>query len=276
MGVINIMEVARKASQKPVIINVTTDKVYENQEWIWAYRENEKLGGNDPYSASKACSEIVTNSYIKSFFKGSGIKVATARAGNVIGGGDMSIDRLIPDYFRSLQMNKPLTIRNPLATRPWQHVLEPVSGYIKLAENLSLDNDEKFCGAWNFGPLGDAISVGEVINRLIAITGGKPFQLDDNFNPHEAQSLMLDSTKARKLLGWYPKLSIDEALTLTYQWFQQAQSGSDLLKLSFNKYLNLSKMSRFEEKPTSFNGLFEVNRNILRDNRVIWSVVLYK
>ena len=241
MGVINIMEVARKASQKPVIINVTTDKVYENQEWIWAYRENEKLGGNDPYSASKACSEIVTNSYIKSFFKGSGIKVATARAGNVIGGGDMSIDRLIPDYFRSLQMNEPLTIRNPLATRPWQHVLEPVSGYIKLAENLSLDNDEKFCGAWNFGPLGDAISVGEVINRLIAITGGKPFQLDDNFNPHEAQSLMLDSTKARKLLGWYPKLSIDEALTLTYQWFQQAQSGSDLLKLS------LQQISEFEQ-----------------------------
>jgi CDP-glucose 4,6-dehydratase len=224
MGVVNLLESVRRSPSiiAPVIVNITTDKVYKNNEWHWPYREPEPLGGNDPYSASKACSEIITNSYVKSYFNDSVIRVATARAGNVIGGGDMSVDRLIPDYFRALSNNQEIRIRNPLATRPWQHVTEPLAGYLKLAELLYSEDGGSYVGAWNFGPNGEPVSVEEVLNKLSEISAGKKFSLDSNSNPHEAQSLMLDSSKARNLLGWRPKLGLNQALSMTFDWFQES------------------------------------------------------
>ena len=228
LGVVNILEAVRVSSLEPTIINITTDKVYANKEWIWAYREPEALGGNDPYSASKACSEIITHSYMQSFFKNSSVKIATARAGNVIGGGDMSRDRLVPDYLRSFKENEEIVIRNPHATRPWQHVLEPVLGYIQLAERISSTEGKDFIGAWNFGPSGDPCAVSAVVDKLSDISGGKKYQLDPKSNPHEEQALMLDSAKARKLLDWKPKLTLDEALKLTFDWFQSSFKSSDM------------------------------------------------
>ena len=235
MGVVNVLEAVRRSSLETIIINVTTDKVYANKEWIWAYREPEALGGNDPYSASKACSEIITHSYMQSFFNGSSVKVATARAGNVIGGGDMSSDRLIPDYFRSLMSDNEIILRNPLATRPWQHVIEPVWGYLMLAEKLSSSNSDDYIGAWNFGPSGDPVSVSEVVDNLTKISHGKSYVLDVNSNPHEAQALMLDSAKARKLLGWKPKLTLDEALNMTFSWFEQSLRNESMRELTISQ-----------------------------------------
>lgn len=235
MGVVNILEAVRVSDLEPTIVNVTTDKVYANKEWIWAYREPEALGGNDPYSASKACSEIITNSYMQSFFKDSSVKIATARAGNVIGGGDMSPDRLVPDYLSALIANDELVIRNPQATRPWQHVIEPVLGYLLLAEKMSSSKNHEFIGAWNFGPSGDPISVSRVVDRLASISGGKKYQLDLKSNPHEAQALMLDSAKARKLIGWKPKLTLDQALKLTFDWFRSSLQSSDMQAITISQ-----------------------------------------
>ena len=235
MGVVNILEAVRRSSAEPIIVNVTTDKVYSNKEWIWAYREPEALGGNDPYSASKACSEIITHSYMHSFFKGSAIQIATARAGNVIGGGDMSKDRLIPDYLRSYITDDEIVLRNPLATRPWQHVLEPVFGYLKLAEKMATSKVDEFSGAWNFGPSGDPVSVSDVIDNLANIAKGKHYKLDESCNPHEAQELMLDSAKARKFLGWQPKLKLDDALKMTFSWFKQSLQDMDMYEFTVSQ-----------------------------------------
>ena len=228
MGVLNVLEAVRMSRLEPIIVNVTTDKVYANKEWIWAYREPDALGGNDPYSASKACSEIITHSYMHSFFKNSSVKIATARAGNVIGGGDMSRDRLVPDYLRSFKDNEQLIVRNPNATRPWQHVIEPVLGYLQLAEKMSSAEKIDFTGAWNFGPSGDPTSVSTLVDKLAAISRGKKYQIDPKSNICEAQALTLDSTKARKLLGWKPKLTLDESLKLTFDWFQSALHDNDM------------------------------------------------
>ncbi len=241
MGVVNLFEVVKSSNLEPVIINITTDKVYENNEMIWAYRENEKLGGNDPYSASKACSEIITNSYMKSFFKDTSVKIATARAGNVVGGGDMSKDRLVPDYFRALIRNEKIFLRNPKASRPWQHVLEPIHGYIKLAEKLFQNDGKSYIGSWNFGPIEDSLEVGEIINKLSYISKGPAFELDMNSNPHESQSLMLDSAKARKYLNWKPKLNIDETLSLTYDWFIKSIEEQEMLDFSQSQILDYQK-----------------------------------
>lgn len=235
MGVVNLLEAVRKSSASPAILNVTTDKVYENKEWIWAYREHEPLGGADPYSASKACSEILTNSYMQSFFKGSRTKVATARAGNVIGGGDMSVDRLIPDFLRAFSRDEHLVLRNPFATRPWQHVLEPISGYIRLAEMLSSDTGLNYATSWNFGPSDDPIAANQVVDKLSKISGSKNYILDENPNPNEAQSLMLDSAKARSALDWRPKLTLDEALLLTFDWYQSSKQENDMLSFTANQ-----------------------------------------
>ena len=228
MGVINILEAVRNSNSEPIMVNVTTDKVYANKEWLWAYREIEEIGGNDPYAASKACSEIATNSYMQSFFKGTAIRLATARAGNVIGGGDMSRDRLIPDYFRAITNDDEIILRNPLATRPWQHVLEPLAGYMKLAEVLHSNKGAEYVGSWNFGPMGDPVAVSEVVNILSRITGGKTFRFDQEANSTEAQSLMLDSAKARGDLDWRPKLSLEEALKMTCVWFAKSQENIDM------------------------------------------------
>jgi CDP-glucose 4,6-dehydratase len=235
IGVVNVLESVRQLGIKPIMINVTTDKVYENNEWLWAYRENEKLGGHDPYSASKACAELVSHSYIKSYFGQNGPRLATARAGNVIGGGDMSENRLVPDFLRAFKKNETLSLRNPKASRPWQHVLDPVFGYITLAEKLGSLDGEKYIGSWNFGPRGDAVSVGNVVKMLSEISEGPVYTVDDSFNPHEAQSLMLDSTLARLKLGWDPKVDLSSALKWTFDWFVASGKNTDMMSYSIEQ-----------------------------------------
>lgn len=233
IGTINILEAVRQTNSVKSVVIVTTDKVYENREWLWAYRENERLGGFDPYSNSKACAELAVATYRNSFFSESNCLIATARAGNVIGGGDWSKDRLLPDVFRSLVFDEKLEIRNPASIRPWQHVLEPLAGYMKLAEKL-YHGERDFAGAWNFGPSDeDAKPVGSILEKIKEI-----WEEDINWEtaregqPHEAGILKLDSTKARNHLGWQPKLSLDEAIKLTAEWYRAFRDGKDLIELT--------------------------------------------
>jgi len=233
MGTVNVMESARRCSSVRAIVNVTTDKCYENQEWHWGYRENDPLGGYDPYSNSKACSELVTSSYRRSFLDAAGIRVATARAGNVIGGGDWAIDRLIPDLVRALTNGETIQIRNPDAIRPWQHVLEPLSGYLVLCQRLYLDG-EKYAQAWNFGPRdSDAKSVEWIVNRMLdkwpAEHSG--YRVDAQDQVHEAKMLKLDCSKAFNELGWTPRWSLDTALNATIEWFAGYLQGLDIKRL---------------------------------------------
>ncbi len=223
LGTLNVLECARKAESVRVILNVTTDKVYKNNEWIWAYRENEDLGGYDPYSCSKSCSELITESYRKSFLSKEGILIATARAGNVIGGGDWAADRLVPDTIAALHNNRPVILRNPTSIRPWQHVLEPLSGYLMLAERMYTYGSE-WEGAWNFGPEeDDSHTVDWISNELHSLWGCKEsFDYDiKDTNLHEAETLKLCITKAKVKLGWNPRYRIKDALKLTVDWYKQ-------------------------------------------------------
>lgn len=238
MGTVNVFEAVRKCKGVRAVINVTTDKCYENKEWIWGYRENEPLGGYDPYSNSKACSEFVTAAYRSSFFNPSeyekhGVAVASARAGNVIGGGDWATDRLIPDCVRALLKDKKIIVRNLKAIRPWQHVLEPLSGYMLLAEKLYTEGS-KFTGAWNFGPDdADAKPVEWVVNCLCKKWGrNATYIVDKGRHPHEANYLKLDCSKAKKELGWKPQRDLDCALEKTVEWYKAYQNKEDLMKLS--------------------------------------------
>ena len=221
LGTVNLLECVRQIGKDVTVINVTTDKCYENQEWIWPYRENEKLGGHDPYSASKACSEIVSYAYAKSFLLNENkFKIATARAGNVIGGGDTSYDRLIPDFFRCLDAGIRINLRNPLATRPWLHVVEPIHGYALLAKAVYNNLDESI-GAWNFGPSGKPVSVCEVIETLTKHFDFGSYTTDTSGkNPYEAQSLILDSNKARLLLHWEASLNLEQSIEWTVEWYK--------------------------------------------------------
>ena len=238
MGTVNLFEAARQIKGIKAIINVTTDKCYENQEWLWPYRENEALGGYDPYSSSKACSELVTSAYRSSFFASSNVHVASARAGNVIGGGDWAADRLIPDFLRSLHSNEILTIRSPGATRPWQHVLEPLSGYLRLAEAL-YNRGESFANAWNFGPNDDDICTVEwILNQLCSLRDGASWQIDINPQIHEATSLRLDSSKAKAQLGWYPRWNLRKALEKVIEWDTAWQNNFDMAKFSLDQISN--------------------------------------
>ncbi len=226
IGTVNLFEAARKMSTVKAIVNVTTDKCYENKEWIWPYRENEPLGGYDPYSSSKACSELVTSAYRSSFFSEKNVHLASARAGNVIGGGDWAEDRLIPDFLRALDADQPLIIRSPKAIRPWQHVLEPLAGYIKLAEKL-YNSDDAFATGWNFGPdSADNQTVQWIIEHLCAQIPNSSWQLDSQLQPHEANVLKLDSSKAKALLGWQPRWNLSTALDKTLEW-HIAWKGND-------------------------------------------------
>ncbi len=211
MGTVNVLEALRYSNIKAVV-NVTTDKVYDNKEWFWAYRENESLGGYDPYSSSKACSELVTSAYSRSFFQNN-CSIATARAGNVIGGGDWSKDRLIPDIINSLILNKIINIRNPNSIRPWQHVLEPLVGYLMLAEKLYLKEND-FSGPWNFGPNeNDTKSVEWIVEKMCSLWGKNiGYQINSLDELHEANNLKLDCSKAINLLGWKPRWSLEETL----------------------------------------------------------------
>lgn len=228
MGTVNLFEAIRKTSSVKAVVNVTTDKCYENHEWIWPYREDEAMGGHDPYSSSKGCSELVTAAYRRSFFASSGVALATARAGNVIGGGDWSLDRLIPDFFRAIDANQALSVRYPGAIRPWQHVLEPLSGYLMLAEQL-YSQGGKFAEPWNFGPSDeDARNVEWIIEQLVASVPSAVWHRDEKPQPHEANYLKLDSSKARACLDWQPRWNLKAALNSIISWHDSWHQGKNM------------------------------------------------
>lgn len=236
MGTAHVLEAIRHTPSVKAAVMITTDKCYENKEWVWPYRENEAMGGYDPYSSSKGCAELVTAAYRRSFFEGQrSMGLATARAGNVIGGGDFSKDRLIPDFIRALEKNESLSLRYPQAIRPWQHVLEPLNGYLYLAEALFQD-PQTYSEAWNFGPRSeDTLTVSEIIDRLSKQWGLGSWQADAQPQPHEAHYLKLDIQKAETLLKWKPCLNIDEALLATAQWYQAWMSQIGMLDFTRNQ-----------------------------------------
>lgn len=240
IGTANLLEVSRKIDTLEAIVNITTDKCYENIEPSKPFSEDDKLGGHDPYSSSKACAEIVSSAYRNSFLKQIGIKIATVRAGNVIGGGDWAKDRLIPDFLRATDKNERLLIRSPNAVRPWQHVLEPISGYIFLAEKL-VNEGHDFSEAWNFGPKkSGSKSVSWVINYLCQKFPNLKWDCDQTLQLHEANSLLLDSTKAKTKLGWVPKWSLETALDKIIEWHQaynQKKEMDDISISQINSYI---------------------------------------
>lgn len=223
IGTVNVLETCRRNSAVKACVAITSDKCYENREWLWGYRECDPLGGLDPYSASKACAEIATASLRSSFFVDTtSTAIATARAGNVIGGGDWAEERLLPDIVRAVKAGRPVLIRNPRSTRPWQHVLEPLWGYLLLAERLVADRFS-YAEAWNFGPRDeDVVPVGDVAARFIERLGAGTLELAaSGEGPHEARLLKLDASKARTRLGWLPRLGFDQALDLTARWYRE-------------------------------------------------------
>lgn len=229
MGTVHVLEAARQIGTAKAIVNVTTDKCYENKEWVWGYREDEPMGGYDPYSNSKGCSELVTSAYRRSFFQQNGIALASARAGNVIGGGDWATDRLVPDILRAFEKSLSVIIRSPHATRPWQHVLEPLSGYLMLAERLYTDG-QTFAEGWNFGPRDeDARPVRWIVEHMVNVWGDSAsWQLDGGNHPHEANYLKLDISKAKAKLGWQPRWELAKALSSITDWHHHWLAKSDV------------------------------------------------
>lgn len=220
MGTVNLLEIAKNTESLKAVIIITTDKCYENKEWVYGYRETDSMGGYDPYSCSKGCVELIVSSYRNSFFNEKGISLSSVRAGNVIGGGDWAEDRLIPDFVRSVIANKSLVIRNPLAIRPWQHVLEPLSGYLWLGA-LMLQDKYKYSGGWNFGPKdSDILSVEAILKIAIKVWGNGRIELDKSDQPHETNFLKLDISKARSHLKWHPVYDINGAVYKTIQWYK--------------------------------------------------------
>ena len=235
MGTVNLLDAVRTTPGVRAVVNITSDKCYENREWVWGYREQEPMGGHDPYSSSKGCAELVTAAYRYSFFNQAGIALASARAGNVIGGGDWAIDRLIPDFLRAADAGETLKIRSPHAIRPWQHVLEPLCGYLTLAERLCLEG-EKAAEPWNFGPADeDARPVRWIIERLAEQRSDVKWECDSVSHPHEAHYLKLDSSKARTQLGWRPCWQLESALTKTLEWHAGWRRGKDMRALTLTQ-----------------------------------------
>jgi CDP-glucose 4,6-dehydratase len=228
MGTLHLLEAVRRASGVVAVVIVTSDKCYENREWSWPYRENDALGGADPYSSSKGCAELLVDSYRRSYFRteGQSIAVATARAGNVIGGGDFAVDRLIPDLVRSVGRGMPAEVRNPNSVRPWQHVLDALSGYVLLAERLYAEGGE-FAEAWNFGPTAESCrTVAEVADAVVRLwPGGPAWEVDGAAHPAESRLLALDSSKAHSRLGWRPRWGADEAIERTVGWYRRWMDG---------------------------------------------------
>lgn len=241
MGTVHLLEACRNVSSVKAVVNVTTDKCYENREWHWGYRENEPMGGYDPYSNSKGCSELVTSAYRNSFFNPNnyekhGVAIATARAGNVIGGGDWATDRLIPDFIRAISKGEKVLIRSPYAIRPWQHVLEPLNGYLTLAAKLFTDGTA-YAQAWNFGPDdADARNVEWITQTICEMWGqGASFEIDSNPQPHEANYLKLDCSKVKAELGWYPKWNIETALKTIVDWNKAYLKGENIREVSIKQ-----------------------------------------
>jgi CDP-glucose 4,6-dehydratase len=232
MGTVHVLEAVRRTPGIRAVVNVTTDKCYENKEWVWGYREGEAMGGHDPYSSSKGCAELVCAAYRRSFFQERGPALATARAGNVIGGGDWATDRLVPDILRAFEKDEPAVIRNPNSTRPWQHVLEPLSGYLVLAQRL-YDEGAAFAEGWNLGPCDeDARPVQWIVERLAQQWGGGAcWSFDTGQHPHEAHHLKLDISKARARLGWQPRWRLGETLEHIVTWHRAWLAGEDVRAL---------------------------------------------
>jgi CDP-glucose 4,6-dehydratase len=241
MGTVHLLEACRNTSSVKAVVNVTTDKCYENREWHWGYRENEAMGGYDPYSSSKGCSELVTSAYRNSYFnptdyKNHGLAIASARAGNVIGGGDWADDRLIPDFIRSISNGEKLKIRSPYAIRPWQHVLDPLTGYLTLAEKLYTEGP-RFADSWNFGPDDDGAKNVEWIARTVCRLwdDNASFEIDSHPQPHEAHYLKLDCSKAKSELAWTPSWSIQIALESIVTWNKSRLSGENMRQVTLNQ-----------------------------------------
>ncbi len=244
IGTVNLLDTLSACKNVRAIVNVTSDKCYENKEWEWGYRENDSLGGLDPYSSSKACSELVSKAYWYSFLKSNNVSLGSARAGNVIGGGDWSIDRLVPDTLNGIQNKISIRIRNPGSIRPWQHVLEPLAGYITLAEYLYRKSG--IYGAWNFGPqLADICAVEVVVSKLLDLSKSNiGWELDESNNPYEARLLKLDISKANQELNWKPVWNLDTALSKTIDWHNAAINKEDMYKFSIGQisdYMNSHK-----------------------------------
>ena len=229
MGTVKVLEAARSCPNLKSIVSVTTDKCYENKEWLWGYREDEAMGGYDPYSSSKGCAELVSSAYRRSFMQEKNIGLATARAGNVIGGGDWSDDRLIPDILSAFEKGDNVVIRNPKSTRPWQHVLEPLSGYLVLVQKL-YDNPLDYAEGWNFGPYDDDVKpVDWILNRMVEHWGyGAGWNFDEGNHPHEASYLKLDVSKAKAKLGWQPAWRLEATLERIVQWQQAWLQKKDM------------------------------------------------
>lgn len=234
MGTVNVLEAVRQCPSAKAVVVITSDKCYENRETGQSYSEQDPMGGFDPYSSSKGCAELVTAAYRQSFFgEGSSVSIATARAGNVIGGGDWALDRIVPDCIRSLEMGEPIVVRNPDAVRPWQHVLEPLAGYLHLAARMR-SNADAYGGAWNFGPADtDSVPVRTVVDEIIAGWGSGAWTRvgQSMTQPHEAKLLALDINKARSLLGWAPLYSTERTLGVTSTWYAKRHTGGNVRSL---------------------------------------------
>ena len=232
-GTVNLLNELRKVRQVKVIIVVTSDKSYRNKEWVYPYREDDELGGRDPYSASKSCQDIVVNSFRESYFSDSGIALSSVRAGNVVGGGDWAKDRIIPDIVRGIVNGQPIRIRNQNSVRPWQFVLDPVYGILLLAQ--SMYGDMKFSGAWNFGPNNEReVTVKEIVEKVIAFWGAGDYRIENSSLKKEARYLSLDISKAKRELKWFPRYDINESLRLTVEWY----------KSYYYDYANVQKLTK--------------------------------
>lgn len=251
MGTANVLDACRRLDGLKAVVCVTSDKCYENNEWVWPYRENDPMGGFDPYSSSKGAAELVISAYRRSYFQsqsdnGSGLNsaaIASVRAGNVIGGGDWAEDRLIPDIIRALEANNRPLIRSPKSVRPWQHVLEALDGYILIAEKM-MQGDTRMATAWNFGPDDrDTRSVGWIVERLLSAYGSSGWDKPDDVQLHEAKVLKLDCSKARTELGWRPSMNLEQALEFVASWHQSVANGQDARDMchkQLNEYWALS------------------------------------
>lgn len=236
MGTVHALEAVRAMPGVKAMVNVTTDKCYENREWVWGYRENEPMGGFDPYSSSKGCAELVSSAYRRSFLERAGVALASARAGNVIGGGDWAEDRLVPDMVRAIFENRSVLIRNPHAIRPWQHVLEPLSGYLLLAQRL-YEEGAVYAEGWNFGPADDdAKPVRWIVERFTQQWGeGAGWTIDQAEHPHEAHYLKLDCSKARMRLDWQPRWELGQALERIVVWYKAHLQGRDMREFTLGQ-----------------------------------------